>query len=178
MRRLWRKRKARVNRKFRRKTEQVLKEAISAERADALKAGDDGTARELIRKGLTREKHLKWGVSTLQEALEAKIKSRMKKWETNGERKERNGQIYIDWILALERDPNSPPAKKLIRSLRWGDGHLWRFYEDYPGWKKRLWERIRQLQKAEQKAAERARIKAEQKRSLGNPRIPQKEEIV
>src|SRR5438094_8674143 len=83
MRRTWAKRKARVNRKYRRKTDAALRKAISPDRINAVLMGDDGTTRELIRKGLTREdNHMKWGVRNLREEVESKLKSRATPKET------------------------------------------------------------------------------------------------
>src|SRR5690349_23133992 len=77
MRKTWAERKARVNRKYRRKADAALQKALSPERIDAVKEGDDETTQELIRKGLTREKNQpKWGVSSLKEALERLAESK------------------------------------------------------------------------------------------------------
>src|SRR5260370_5086944 len=95
MSRLWAKRKARVNRKYRRKTEQALRKAISPDRIDAVLAGDDGTTRELIRKGLTREKNSpKWGVSTLRDLVEAKLESRTAPKKTKRQRNQSLARMY------------------------------------------------------------------------------------
>jgi hypothetical protein len=55
-RKAWAVRKTRVNRKYRRKADAALREAISPERIEALLVGDDQTTRELIRKRLTQRK--------------------------------------------------------------------------------------------------------------------------
>src|SRR5260370_29005612 len=100
MSRLWAKRKARANGKYRRKTDQALRKAISPDRIDAVLAGDDGTTRELIRKGVTREKNSpKWGVRKLRDLVEAKLESRSAPRETKSQREERVSQLYLEGIM-------------------------------------------------------------------------------
>jgi hypothetical protein len=172
MSRLWAKRKARVNRKYRRKTDQALRKAISPDRIDAVLAGDDGTTRELIRKGLTREKNSqKWGVHTLRDLVEEKLESRVTPRETKRQRKERLSQIYIEGIIAFELDPDSAQATILRDAIRGGHARLWDFLRDHPEWKERLSAKIKQLQTAEQRQSEKARSKAELKRKWRSPKL-------
>ena len=172
MARLWAKRKARVNRKYRRKTDQALRKAISPDRIDAVLAGDDGPTRELIRKGLTREKNSpKWGVSTLRDLVEAKLESRVTPRETKRQRQERLSQLYTEGIIAFELDPDSAQATILRDGIRGGHARLWDFLKDHPEWKERLSAKIKQLQTAEQRQAEKARLKTEQKRKWKSPKL-------
>jgi hypothetical protein len=77
MRRFWAKRKTRLNRNYRRLTGQLLREANRPDVIDAVLVEEDGTTRELIRKGLTRKNNSKkWGVGTLRETVEAKLEAR------------------------------------------------------------------------------------------------------
>jgi hypothetical protein len=168
MRRLWAKRKARLNRKYRRMTDQLLRAATRPDVVGAVVAEEDGTTHELIRKGLTREKNPpKWGVGTLRDSVKAKLKSRTGPRETNRERKDKITQMYMELIVAFERDPDSAEAEKLKNRLRRGDGHLWSFMKEYPDWRERLRTKIEQLQRNEQGQLGKARLKAEQKRKLG-----------
>ncbi len=172
MRRLWGKRKARLNRKYRRKTDQALRKAISPDRIDAVLAGDDGTTRELIRKGLTREKNsLKWGVGTLRDSFEAKLESRTTPKETKRQRNERLARRYIEGIIAFELGPDGAQAAMLIDAIRGGHASLWDFLRDHPGWQERLSAKIKQLQTAEQRQSEKARLKAEQKWKWRSPKL-------
>jgi hypothetical protein len=118
MSRVWAKRKARLNRKYRRLTDQLLREAIRPDVVDTVLAEEDGTTRELIRKGQTRETNSKKrGVGTLRDSVEAKLKSRSRPRETNRERRERLSRTYIGLILSLERDPNGTEAARLKKIL-------------------------------------------------------------
>jgi len=172
MSRLWAKRKARVNRKYCRKTDQALRKAISPDRIDAVLAGDDGTTRELIRKGLTREKNSpKWGVRKLRDLVEAKLESRSAPRETKRQREERLSQLYIEGIIAFELDPDSAKATILKDGIRGGHARLWDFLRDHPEWQERLSAKIKQLQTAEQRQSEKARLKAEQKWKWRSPKL-------
>jgi hypothetical protein len=175
MRRTWNKRKAYLNRKYRRITDHALKKAIQPSAIDELTRGDDGTTRELIRKGLTREKNpTKWGVSSLRDWVGEKLESRNAPRETKRVRKERIARACSDGLVSLERDPSSPEAQRLRRNLLMRSGEVWDFLRDNPDWNKRLQNKIRQLQKEEQKVAERAKLKEQQKRKWRSPalRIP------
>jgi hypothetical protein len=167
MRELWAKRKARVNRKYRRKTDAALRKAISPDRIDAVLAGDDRTTRELIRKGLTREdNHMKWGVRNLREEVESKLKSRATPKETQRERKARLAPIYMEQIIAFEKDPHDKTFSA-VRALVRGPGcqlGLGDFLTDHPEWKDRLHLKARALQNEERRLAEKARVKNEEKR--------------
>jgi|SRR6266850_872871 len=167
MRRSWAKRKARVNRKYRHVADQLLRETIRPSMTE-----DDETTRELIRKGLTRQKNKpKWGVGTLREAVEAKLESRTTSRETKRQRKERLAHIYIEGISAFELDPDSAQATMLKDGIRGGNARLWDFLRDHPEWNERLSAKIKQLQTAEQRQSEKARLKAEQKRKWRSPKL-------
>lgn len=179
MRKAWAARKVRVNRKYRRKTDAALRKAISPDRIDTVLAGDDGTTRELIRKGLTRERNnMKWGVRKLRDVVEAKLESRSGGRETNSERKERLAKMFIERIIAFEQGALSLEAMGITSDLRGGDGHFLIFLRDHPRWKVRLARRIEHLRKEEQKQTEKARRKTEQKRKWRSPtlRIPRDSE--
>jgi hypothetical protein len=172
MRRLWAKRKARLNRNYRRLTDQLLREATRPDVIDAVLAEENGTTRELIRKGLTRKNNSKkWGVGTLRDAVEAKLKSRRRPRETNHERKERLSKSCMGMILALEHDPDSPEAVRLKKILRFGGGEFWSFFKDHPEWKARLLKKLTELEKVEQRQLEKARLEAEQKRKWRSPTV-------
>ena len=160
MRRSWAKRKARVNRKYRHVADQLLRVTTRPSMT-----GDDEITRELIRKGLTREKNKpKWGVGTLREAVEAKLASPITRRETKRQRQERLSQVFIEGIIAFELDPDSASATMLRDGIGGGHACLWGFLRDHPEWKERLSAKIKQLQTAEQRQSEKARSKAEQKR--------------
>lgn len=172
MRKAWAARKARVNREYRRKTDAELRRAISPDRIDAVLAGDDGTTRELIRKGLTREKNnMKWGVRKLRDVVDAKLETRVAPRETNRERNERLAQIFIERIIAFEQGTINFETMGITSDLRGGDGHFLDFLRDHPRWKVRLARRIEHLGKEEQRLREKARIKTEQKRKWRSPTI-------
>jgi hypothetical protein len=172
MSRVWAKRKARLNRKYRRLTDQLLREAIRPDVVDTVLAEEDGTTRELIRKGLPRETNSKKrGVGTLRDSVEAKLKSRSRPRETNRERRERLSRTYIGLILSLERDPNGTEAARLKKILRFGGGELWIFLRDHPKWKARLLEKLTELQEEEQRHLEKERLKAEQKWKWRSPKL-------
>jgi hypothetical protein len=171
MRRAWASRKARVNRKYRRKADAALQKAISPERIHLVLTGDDETTREMIRKGLTRERNKpKWGVLTLGQVVEAKLESRATPRETDRERKERLALEYIQGIIALERHPTGAYAVKFLSKID-GDARLWDFLRDHPKWKKRLETKLKTLRKEEQRQLEKVRIKAEEKRKWRSPTI-------
>ncbi len=171
-RKAWAARKGRVNRKYRRKTDAVLREAIGPNRIDARKAGDEPTTRGLMRKGLTRENNSKkWGVGSLGQMLKARAEAHAERKETDREREEREAKTYKEQIVALERDASSPLANELLSSLRFGDGHLKVFYRGHPEWKKRLRAKLTELQKAQQKAIKTAKLKAEQKWKWRSPAL-------
>jgi hypothetical protein len=139
---------------------------------DTVLAEEDGTTRELIRKGLTRETNSKKrGVGTLRDSVEAKLKSRSRPRETNRERRERLSRTYIGLILSLERDPNGTEAARLKKILRFGGGELWIFFRDRPKWKARLLEKLTELQEEEQRHLEKERLKAEQKWKCRSPKL-------
>ncbi|HKW61711.1 MAG TPA: hypothetical protein VJN89_04130 [Candidatus Acidoferrum sp.] len=167
MRRTWAKRKARVNRKYRRKTGVVLRRAITPDRIDTVLAGDDGTTHELIRKGLTREdNHMKWGVRKLREVVEEKLKSRAMPRETERERNARLARVYMDQIIAFEKDPYRKPLSQVgafVRGLGCEVG-LWDFLTSHSEWKDRLNLKVCKLQKEEWRLAEKAKVKSEEKR--------------
>jgi hypothetical protein len=176
MSRVWAKRKARLNRKYRRLTDQLLREAIRPDVVDTVLAEEDGTTRELIRKGLTRETNSKkWGVGTLRDSVEAKLKSRSRPRETNRERRERISRTYMGLILALERDPHCTEAARLKKIVRFGGGDLWSFFWDHPDWKDKLLKKLTELEKEEERQLEEARLKADQKRKWRSAtvRLPQ-----
>lgn len=77
MRRAWKSRKKRINRKYRRKADAALRKALGPKKIDNSLGGDDQTTRELIRKGLTLENNSrKWGVRSLGEVVEEKLERR------------------------------------------------------------------------------------------------------
>jgi hypothetical protein len=175
MRRSWNKRKARLNRKYRRLTDHALRKAIQATAVDDLMRGDDATTRELIRKGLTREKNpKKWGVSSLRDLVKKKLESRNTPRETKRQRNERIARACIEGIRSLERDPSSPEAERLSRNLLMGSGEVWDFLRGHPDWNTRLQNKVRQLQDEEREEADRAKLKQQQKRKWRSPtlRIP------
>jgi hypothetical protein len=171
MTRLWAKRKARINRKYRRLTDQLLREAARPDMVDTVLA-EDVITRELIRKGLTRETNSKkWGVGTLRDSVEAKLKSRTNPRETTHERKERISRTYIALILALERDPYGTEAARLKKIIQFGGGELWSFFNYHPDWKDRLLKKVVQLERDEQRQLEKAQLKEEQKRKWRTSKV-------
>src|SRR6202140_5916922 len=175
MRRSWNKRKARLNRKYRRLTDHALRKAIQPRAVDDLMIGDDAPTRELIRKGLTREKNpKKWGVLSLRDLVKERLESRNTPRETKRQRNERVARACIDGILSLERDLSSPEAQRFSRNLLMGSAEVWDFLRDHPDWNKRLQNKIRQLQKVEREQTDRAKLKEQQKRKWRSPtlRIP------
>lgn len=179
MRKTWKKRKARVNRKYRRKADAALHKAISPEQIDALMAGDDPTTRELIRKGLTRENNSrKWGVSSLKEALSELREKRDFSIGRKPKQTARMIQFYKNMVTAFEKKPESFGAyeiRALIEVLRRDE--LKDFAQENPVSLILLNKRLHELLKKERAAAR----KEEEKRkwrspSLRLPRNPNSEE--
>ena len=163
-RKAWAHRKKRVNRAYRRKAGSLLRDAIRPNAIDEVLIENAKITREFIRKGLTREKNTrKWGVSSLGDLVKGQAERRSRPRETNRERDQRLAKQYVAWILAFERDADSPGGQLLLKGIRHGSGSLWAFCQKNPEWKKRLWQKLRQLQKEEKIAAEKAKLKAEQK---------------
>jgi len=107
----------------------------------------------------------------LREKIQKKMDRRENREETRRERKERFAAIYAEGIVALERNPDSEVARKLLDGLRFGDGRLWIFLRDNPKWKARLRTRIDQLQKQQQLAENKVRLKQEQKWKWKSPAL-------
>jgi len=173
MRKTWAERKARVNRKYRRKADAVLHKAISPERIDALKQGDDETTRELIKKGLTRAKNPhKWGVRNLREALERLAESRTESVARKANRRATVIQEFKKNVAAFEKNPEAfrdDEISWLAYQTRFSE--LKAFFKDNPSWISRLQLKIVEVRKQRRMATEKARIKAEEKWKWRSPAL-------
>jgi hypothetical protein len=162
-RKTWKKKKNYRNRVVRRKSNDLLHQ-VKFHKLDELGPAAESLTSELFRKGLSDKRVRKIGTVNLRDKIEKKKARRENREETSRERKRRLATIYAERIAALERNPDSAEARKLLAGLRQGDGRLWVFLQDNPDWNLRLRARIDELQKEEQLAAEKARLKHEQKR--------------
>jgi hypothetical protein len=169
-RKTWKKKKNYRNRVVRRKSKNLLHEAEGLS-LNELGPVEESLTAELFRKGLTKKKVRKTGVVNLREKIQKKRDRRQNREETRRERKEQLAAIYTEGVIALERNPDSEAARKLLDGLRSGDGRLWTFLGDNPEWKVRLRTRIDQLQKQQQIAEKKARLKQEQKWKWKSPAL-------
>ncbi|HLK05372.1 MAG TPA: hypothetical protein VKT53_13100 [Candidatus Acidoferrum sp.] len=171
----WAKRKKRVNRKYRRAVDAVLHKAMSPERIDVLKEGDDETTREMIRKGLSREKNHKWGVSSLKKALERLADSKKRSIEWKTKHRAIVIQRFRESVTAFEKNPEvfrDDEISWLAYQTR--SSELRAFLKANPSWITRLQRQIDKVRKQKRIAAERARIRAEEKSKWNSPvpRLP------
>ena len=169
-RKTWKKKKNYRNRVVRRKSKNLLHEVEGLSLTELGRVEESFTA-ELFRKGLTKKKVRKTGVVNLREKIQKKKDRRENRGETRRERKERFAAIYTEGIIALERNPDSEAARKLLDGLRLGDGRLWIFLRDNPEWKARFRTRIDQLQKQQLLAENKAKLKQEQKWKWKSPAL-------
>jgi hypothetical protein len=166
----WKKKKNYRNRVVRRKAKNLL-HGVEGLSLNELGPTEESFTSELFRKGLSKKKVRKTGVVNLRAKIQAKRDRRENRGETRRERKERFGAIYAEGITALERNPSSSAARKLMDGLRFGDGRLWDFLRDHPDWRVRLRTKIDQLQKQQQLLDNQARLKLEQKRKWRSPAL-------
>ncbi len=169
-RKTWKKKKNYRNRVVRRKSKNLLHE-VEGLSLNELGPVEESFTAGLFRKGLTKKKVRKTGVVNLREKIQKKKDRRENREETRRERKERFAAIYTEGIIALERSPDSEAARKLLDGLRFGDGRLWDFLRDNPEWKARLRTRVNQLQRQQQLAENKARLKQEQKWKWKSPAL-------
>jgi hypothetical protein len=172
-RKTWKKKKNYQNRVVRRKSKNLLHE-VQGLSLNELGPVEESLTAELFRKGLTKKKVRKAGVVNLREKIQKKKDRRENREETRRERKEQFAAIYTKGIIALERNMDGEAARALLDGLRGGDGRLWTFLGDNPEWMARLRTRMDQLQKQQQLAENKARLKQEQKWKWNSPalRIP------
>jgi hypothetical protein len=162
LRKTWKKKKNRGNRVVRRKSKNLLHE-VEDLNLNELGSIEESFSAELFRKGLSREKLRKTGVVNLREKIRVKRDRQENRGETQREREQRLKAIYTEGIVALERNPDSAVARKLMDELRSGDGHLLQFLRDHPDWGVRLQTKIDQLRKQQQLADYKVQLKEEQK---------------
>ncbi len=158
----------------------VLHKAAGPERIDALKGGDDETTREMIRKGLSREKNYKSGVSSLKEALKLLKESKKRSIEWKAKHQAIVIQRFRERVLAFEKNPELFKDDE-IRSLTYQtrSSELRKFLKDNPSWVDRLQRKIEEARKQKRVAAEKSRIKAEEKWKWRSPalRLPHSPKI-
>ena len=172
MRRAWKNRKVRVNRKYRRKADAALHKAISPEQIDAAIRGDDGTTHELIRKGLMRERNRKTGVRSLEKALAELSDSRERSIERKVRHKERMIQQFKDNVRAFERNPELFREDEISwLAYQTRSTELRAFFKDNPSWISRLERKIDEVRKQRRIVAEKARIKVEEKWKWRSPSL-------
>jgi len=175
MRKTWDERKARVNRKYRRKAAAALDKALSPERIETVKEGDDETTRELIRKGLTREKNYKQGVRSLKEALENLAESKRQSVGRKAKHVAIVVQRFKESVRALEKHPEAFRDEEVSwLAFQCRISKLRAFLKDNPSWMDRVRRKVDEVQKQRRIAAEKDRIKAEQKWKWRSPglRLP------
>lgn len=173
MRKSWAERKARTNRKYRRKADAALHKAINPERIDADKEGDDETTRELIKKGLTREKNpRKWGVRNLKGALEQLAKLRTNSVRQRVKRRASEIQEFKHEVTRFEKHSERFTDDE-VRSLIYASysNQVKTFLRDNPSWISRLQAKSEEVRKQKRNAAEKARVKAEEKCKWRSPSL-------
>ena len=172
MRKTWAKRKARINRKYRRKAHAALQQVVSPQRIDVVREGDDATTRELVRRGLTRDKNHKWGVSNLRETLQKRAESRKRAVEWKASRLAAAIQEFKDRVTKLEQRPELFDEREISRLMSvTRSTELRAFFQGDPSWANRLERRVAEVQKQRRKAAGEARIKEEEKRKWRSPAL-------
>ncbi len=89
----WPRKKARVNREYRRRADQFIKEA--AQVAQEAVSGYEYTSeitREFLRKSVTRKRLLKWGVATVRQIVLWRLESRAHRHGAKKARRSRQNQ--------------------------------------------------------------------------------------
>jgi hypothetical protein len=169
-RKTWKKKKNYGNRVVRRKSKNLLHN-VEGLSLNELGPVEESFTAELFRKGLSRKKVRETGVVNLRQKIQVKKERRESREETRRGRKEKFAALCTQGIAALERNPDSATARKILDGLRFGDGHLWEFLRDHPDWRMRLRTKIEQLQKQQQLAENTARLKQEQKWKWRSPAL-------
>jgi hypothetical protein len=164
------------NRVVRRKSKNPLHE-VEGHSLHELGPTEESFTSELFRKGLSKKTVRKIGIVYLREKIQTKKERRENRGETRREQKQRLALIYVERIVALERDSDSIEAKKIIDALRFGDGRLWEFLSDYPDWRVRLKSRIAQLQKEQQRINDKAKLEQEEKWKWRSPALRKPEPL-
>ena len=176
MRKTWAERKARVNRKYRRKADATLHKALSPERIDAVKEGDDETTQGLIRKDLTGEKNPpKWRVSSLKETLKRRAESKKSSVGRKAKHLAALIQKFKADVTAFEKNPEALGEDEVgLLIFQWRSSDLRPFLKDNPSWIRRLGRKVGEVRKERRKEAEKARLKAEAKWKWRSPvlRLP------
>jgi len=169
-RKTWKKKKNYGNRVVRRKSKNLLHE-VEGLSLNELGPIEESFTAELFRKGLSRKKVRKTGVVNLRKKIQAKREQREGREERRSKRKEIFTAMYTEGIAALERNPGSANAQRILEGLRSGDYSLWEFLRNNPDWRMRLRTKIEQLQKQQLLAENKARLKQEQKWKWRSPAL-------
>jgi hypothetical protein len=158
----WHIKKARLHHVSRQLAREALHRLeICRDEASIEKAPAEVTAGQL-RKADPRLKFFKSHVWTLAEYLKHNRNGRKEREETNrSERLERRAK-YEEMIVALEKDPRSPKARKLLREISEVPSFVWQFLRENPEWKPRLQAKLAEVKRATAKVAKQRQVKAEQ----------------
>ncbi len=108
------------NRVVRRKSKNLLHE-VEGLSLNELGPIEESFTAELFRKGMSRKKVRKTGVVNLREKIQVKKEQREGREERRGKRKEILTAMYTEDIAALERNPSSANAQRILEGLRSGD---------------------------------------------------------
>lgn len=162
-RKTWKKKKSRINRVVRRKSKDLLHVA-EGRSLNQMGPQEERLSSELFRLGLTKKKLRKDGVVSLQDKVRIKNEIRQRRGKQRRELRQQMLAIFKEGIRDLERGEDTRAAQLLLLGLNSGSLMLRTFFDEHPAWRQRLRMKLEETQKQQKVLAERARLKAEQKR--------------